>query len=512
MLCIVIKGPTWEEVVRQVAAASDCADSVELRLDMFSQINLRSSTAVSRLKELRRKFHIPMIFTLRSREQGESYSEVEERRLDEIRLLAELKPEYLDLEYTVPRSFVEEIAHSHPEIRIILSYHNFIETPFDLESLYQKMHGKPAHWYKIAVTAQSTLDALRLLAWAQGKEGSVIAISMGMLGQISRILGPIIGSPVTYASLDDNLRTAPGQLSEKTLNECYHFHKSHRNTKIYGLIGDPVDSSISDQTHNALMDRYKLSAVYVKIPLKSTELAAFFSLVKKLPFHGLSVTMPLKESVIPFLDQIDPEAKAVGAVNTLLINEDKISGYNTDGMGALDAIERKESILGKRVVIVGAGGAAKAICYEACRRGASVTILNRNAEKAHQIASRFNCSGKGLDQMPFCASEGYDILINTTSVEMPIPSDCLYPGAIIMDIKTRPLETELIKYALKKELRVIYGYQMFVEQAVGQFSLWFGKSLNAQDVRPFLDKQAAAILNMHTNENSPQRYRQAIGT
>lgn len=470
MLCVVIKGPTWEEILQQLTAASSYADCVELRLDLFSHIDIVA------LKQLREAWAMPMIFTLRCRSHGGSYAHSEENRLNEIRQLAALKPTYIDLEYNVLPSFIKEISCSYPEIKIILSYHNFTETPTDLDSLYQEMQHPSAHFYKIAVTANCSLDALHLLIWAKGKEGRVIAVSMGPQGQFGRIIGPILGIPITYASLDDGLATASGQLSAKTLKEQYHFSKLSSLTAIYGLIGDPVDASISDQTHNAFMGSNNLAAVYVKISVKPSQLAEFLLLAKQLPFRGLSVTMPLKESVIPLLDQIDPEAESIGAVNTLFFYGGKIHGYNTDGKGALNAIERTGSIEGKRVVIIGAGGAARAIAYEACRRGASVTIVNRDSEKAHRLANRFSCSSKGLEQMHICTNDGYDLLINTTPVAMPTPSEYILSTAMIMDIKTRPVETALIKCALKKGCSVIYGYQMFVEQAHGQFALWFGNT------------------------------------
>ena len=488
MICVVINGPTFQEAYRQISKALAYADLVELRLDCFTLLDLAA------LKCLRTHFSIPMIFTLRSQMQGGSYTQAEESRLADIRCLVALKPEYLDLENHVSPCFIEEISSKCPGIKLILSYHNFAETPEDLEGLYREMQKSPAFFYKIAVTACHCLDALRLVCWAKKSDDKLIAISMGSYGQVSRILGPVLGCPITYAALEEDQKSAPGQLSAQKLIELYHHYSLNPHSAIYGLIGDPVDQSISDETHNSLIAACGLDAVYVKIQVRPSELPDFFQFAKQLPFRGLSVTMPLKEHILPFLDGIEPQARDSGAVNTLLFEEGKIFGFNTDGAGALNAIEKKYQVKGKRIVIIGAGGATRAIAYEALRRGSLVTIVNRDAEKALQISRSLSCSGNGLEYMAACAEAGYDILINCTPVPLPISSDYILPQAIVMDIKTNPKETAFLKYAMEKGCRIIYGYQMFIEQALGQFNLWFKDRIAIQESREILEKKAIESL------------------
>lgn len=484
MICVVIKGPTFKEVHQQISKAIVYADLVELRLDHFDSLEL------SELKALRSDFSIPMIFTLRSQLYGGNYKESEERRLIDISQLAKLKPEYLDLESQVPSQFIEEICFQYSEIKLILSHHDFRKTPEDLDALYREMKKIPAFFYKIAVTANNCLDTLRFLCWAKKTNPQLIAISMGMHGQISRILSPILQCPIVYTALEKALKLAPGQFSGKTLIEQYHHHSLHPRTKIYGLIGDPVEQSISDNTHNHLMEVHGLDSVYVKIQVNPKELPEFLQLAKRLPFHGLSVTMPLKEHILPFLDKIDPLSLEIGAVNTLVVEKGKLLGFNTDGIGALNAIERKYPVKGKQVVIIGAGGASKAIAYETCRRGGNVTIINRDSEKARQVAQRLNCTGKGLDHMTSCAETGYDILINCTSSPMPIDPNYILPEALVMDVMTAPKETAFLKHAIEKKCKIIYGYQMFIEQALGQFHLWFNDRCDIQASRKILEKRA----------------------
>ena len=283
-----LKDPTFEEARQQISKAVVCADLVELRLDCFTLLDLVA------LKILRSQFSIPMIFTLRSQIQGGSYTQSEENRLADIRRLIELKPEYLDLENHVSACFIAEISSQCPEIKLVLSYHNFADTPEDLESIYQEMQKTPASFYKIAVTAKNCLDALRLVCWAKKSDDKLIAISMGSYGQVSRILGPMMGCPITYAALEEDQKSAPGQLSAKTLIERYHHRSLNPHTALYGLIGDPVDQSISDETHNSLITVCGIDAVYVKIQVNPSELSDFLQFAKQLPFHGLSVTMPSK--------------------------------------------------------------------------------------------------------------------------------------------------------------------------------------------------------------------------
>ncbi|MEI8124746.1 MAG: shikimate dehydrogenase [Parachlamydiaceae bacterium] len=483
MICVVIKGPDFEKAAEQIEKALPYADLVELRLDSFTTLNL------NKLKNLRSQFSIPMIFTLRSLSQGGDYIGSEENRIADIRRLATLEPEYIDLEHDTSSTFINELSYKFPNIKLILSYHNFKDTPKNLDEIYREMRKTPASFYKIAVYAKHISDALRLLIWAQQFDEQLIPISMGPHGQISRILGKI-----TYASLDDSQMTAPGQLSAQTLIERYHYRSPKK--ALYGLIGDPIDQSISDVTHNNLIGSCSLNAVYIKMEVKPSELSEFLNMAKELPFRGLSITMPLKELILPFLDNIDPQARNIGAVNTLLIENGKISGWNTDGTGALNAIERQSPVKGKHVVIIGAGGSAKAIAYEAIQRGARVTIVNRDAEKAEAIAKQFGCIGQGLEYIKTCFEIGYDILINSTPVVMPIPSQYILSGCIVMDVKTKPKKTEFLKNSEKKGCRIIYGYEMFIEQAIGQFNLWFDNKIDSEKSREILTLGANQCLSV----------------
>ncbi len=473
MLCVVIKGPSKADIEEQLNLSVQYADLVELRLDLFDRIDLDA------LKVLRAKYSIPMIFTLRSKGQGGEYRGNEEERIRLLCSLAVLKPEYLDLEYDLPPSSIASIVSVYSSTNIILSYHNFVETPRNLDAIYQTMQQIPAHFYKIAVMSHCTPDAMRLLCWTKGKaQENLIAVSMGIHGQISRIVGPITGSFLTYACLEEQGQSPIGQIDAKRLVQRYHYKSLHPKSKIYGLIGDPIEYSVGDIVHNAVFKEEGIEAVYVKMRVQPDELASFLFLARQIPLSGLSVTMPLKEAILPFLDSIEPEAKEIGAVNTVQFHEGEFIGWNTDGIGALDAIEQKLCVKGKHVLVIGAGGAAKAIIYEASQRGAKVTVVNRNKDRAAELANRFGCACKarGLDEMKDCYREGYDVLINSTPDEMPILAEHIIPGCCVMDIQTRSQNPLLLQHAFEKGCVIVEGRQMFLRQAEEQRRIWFSPS------------------------------------
>lgn len=233
--------------------------------------------------------------------------------------------------------------------------------------------------------------------------------------------------------------------------------------------------------HNRAFEFLGKNAVYVKLGLESSELAAFFKLISLLPFRGLSVTMPFKQEVMPYLDCIDTAAHSILSVNTMVIDDEGVlTGYNTDAKGALDAIEDDVMVADKTLVIIGAGGTARAIGYEAIQRKARVIFLNRTAQKAHALAAEMHCQGYGLDDIATRAFD-YDVLVNTTPLGMagqrntlPIPQDFIIPKRVVMDTVYHPMHTLLLNEAQKRDCTVVYGVQMYINQAVLQLQLWFG--------------------------------------
>lgn len=488
MLCAVIKGPSYDEVKSQITQALPLADVVEWRVDLWHKLDMAA------LEALRSQFAIPMILTLRSSHQGGRFADSKRERLKRIQDLLSLKPEYVDLEHGLDDDLAQLLTLHEPGVKLILSHHDFTGTPGDLPAIYHQMQKTQAWGYKIAVKADSALDAMRLLCWAKKAQGNKIVMSMGAQGGFSRILAPLIDSAICYASLEASEGLALGQIPLEILAGRYRYRSLNRKTTVYALIGDPVEQSIGDVVHNHFFKQQGLNAVYVKIPLKADEMAVFLKLAKEFAFGGISVTMPLKEAAFKLADEVEPGAQSIGAINTLTLREGQWVGSNTDGVGALDVIEQHGSVAGKHLVLLGAGGAGKAIAWEAHRRKAKLTVVNRDANAAIRLAANFGGLGLGMDQMEKCLKPGYAILVNSTPVEMPIKQQHLLGHAIVMDVKSKPKDTKLLLAARQKGCRLIYGYQMFVEQAVGQLMAWNGRRLDPAVCRRILNEQVAGLL------------------
>lgn len=461
MLFVSIAKP---ELMQQIPAQ---VDGVELRLDLFPCIDLEFIH-----KALQNSAH-SMMLTIRKASHGGGFLGSESERETLIKQLLSFEPDFFDLEYDMREGFLDEVSKRYPKTKFILSYHNFRETPVDLEVLYHLMVRYPAFSYKIAVMTSSTIDALRMLVFSK-KHPNVSAICMGEKGQFARVLGPVVGNLINYASFDEKQQIAPGQLTVAELMSIYHYPLLNMQTAIYGLIGNPVINSVGHLYHNDLFRKHHLNAVYVKMTVEPEELTEFVFLSKQLGLQGLSVTMPLKEAVLPFVDEIDPSARQIGAVNTLLFKNEKIFGINTDGIGALDALEQKCFVRGKNVVLIGAGGAARSIAFEAKERGANVLILNRTIQRANKLAVDIEgCSFGGLDDLP----ENYDLLVNCSPDPMPIDPKKINEGTVAMDIVYHPRKTMFLEEASLKKCQIVYGEEMFLNQAARQFSFWMKSKL-----------------------------------
>lgn len=442
MLVRVVTNPS------EIQIDNERADLIELRLDYF---------------EITEKPAFPCIFTLRKKEQGGVSTPTEENRLEKIEKYLQLEPEYLDIEADTDPEFIERIAQKFPNTKLIGSYHNFENTPEDLNATLEGMKNPHFAIYKIAVTAKSTTEMLQTMLFAKHARLPLAIISMGPFGKPSRVLGPIVGNVLDYASLeeDENLH----RYSLETLLEVFHYRKLNKDTEIYALIGDPIEKSPGHLFHNP---RFHRNAVYVKMCVQKNEVRKFFELLRNFQFGGLSVTVPLKELVYPVMDELTPIAKAVGAVNTVTFLDGKAIGTNTDAAGALNAIEREGKVKGKKVAILGAGGTARAIAYEAVQRGAVVSIFNRTPERSKRLAKEFGAAGYSLEEL---GTHPYDILVNTIPPKsIHIPE--ILEEKVVMDVVYDPKITPLLEKAKERGCQIITGEEMFLEQAVLQQKEW----------------------------------------
>lgn len=259
-------------------------------------------------------------------------------------------------------------------------------------------------------------------------------------------------------------------------------------TVLFGILGNPVRHSLSPAMHNAALGTNNINGVYVPFP--APDIAAAVTGIRGLGIIGASVTIPHKETVIGLLDAIDPVAQKIGAVNTILNEGGLLTGYNTDCLGATRALEVEINLKGVDVVILGAGGSARAIGFGLLERGAKVIICSRTESRGRDLAADLECPWVSLADV-LCLSG--NILINATSVGMqpkiehsPVPESVLPGFQVVMDIVYAPLKTRLLQEAEKKGCRIINGLEMLLFQGIAQFELWTGKQAPAGVMRKAL--------------------------
>ncbi|MGA9770794.1 MAG: shikimate dehydrogenase [Blastocatellia bacterium] len=477
-ICAVI---TEESITAARAAmnrAAGVADMIELRLDYLRDFEFGNP---DNLRALIFNKPLPVIITCRAISEGGRHYVEDNARL---RLLVEgarQLADYCDIE----ASHYSDAAKLSPDLsRLIVSYHNFDETPADIDGIYDRITACAAAIHKIAVRANSIADTLavfRLLARARTERRKMIALSMQDPGLITRVLGPAAGSFLTYASIEQGRESAPGQLTCEQLRSLYRVHQITRETIITGIIGNPVAHSASPAMHNRAFAAEGIDCVY--LPLATSDVKEFFTRFVKQsewPMRGFSVTIPHKVAVMRFLDEVDATAAKVGAVNTVVIDDGKLIGYNTDVEGAMQPLESLCRIKDMRCGVIGAGGAARAVVNGLIERGARVTLFARDMTKATALSVAFEIPAFPIESLE---SSDVQIVINTTPVGMyghseassPVPRSAFRNRRIAYDLVYNPVETRFLKEAREEGCLTISGIEMLIAQAALQFELWTGR-------------------------------------
>ncbi|MBI1747904.1 MAG: shikimate dehydrogenase [Acidobacteria bacterium] len=467
-ICAVICASTTEAALAAMKrAAAGAADLVEIRADYIEDVD------VHRLLSCRA---LPVIFTCRPARAGGRFTGPEIERLALLRHALQAGADFVDVEEDA--DVAAAFANLDPD-HAILSYHNFKETPTDLEAIYQRLKRRGAGTIKMATQANSFSDAVRLfdlLRQYRRQSPNLIVCAMGPRGQFTRLLGPWSRSFLTYASLEEGRESADGQIPLAEMVGLYRVQSLDSTTKVIGLLGTPLAHSLSPAVHNAAFHQMALASVY--IPFDADDVSRFMELADKLPLAGLSVTAPHKTNVLPLLDSMDATAKAVGAVNTCVRTERGWVGYNTDVEGCLSPLLAEDSPTYRTAVIVGAGGAARAAALAMRRLGVSIRIVHRRLEKARALAEEIGAAFGP----PASLREKTDLLINATPVGMypnvsdtPIPREYLRGYQAVYDLVYNPYRTRLLEEAKAEGLRTIHGLEMFLAQAALQFRIWTGQ-------------------------------------
>ena len=453
------------------ARAVKWADVVELRLDCLDGALEDVSRIVGSLPR-------PVILTFRPAEQG-GYR----------KLTREVREAFWRNEATRGEAVWWDLeADVAPDVspdwsRTIISHHDFSGLPGDLDQIYERLAQTPAHVIKIAVQANDILDCIpifRLLDQARHDKRGIIAIAMGNAGIATRILGPSRGSFLTYGSLDDDRATAPGQVNGPKLRSVYNIDAIDRETMICGLVGMPVMHSVSPHIHNAAFASGGINGVY--LPFEVRDVNQFCKRMVhprttelRWNLRGLSITAPQKQAVMEDLDWIEPDAKHIGAVNTVVVENDRLLGYNTDAAGFIEPLRKHGSLAGSNVAIIGAGGAARAAIWALQKQGAGITLFARDVAKAQS----FDILCKPLTGASF---NGYDLVINATPLgsgehidQSPATAEQLSGARCVYDLVYNPIETRLLKEAREAGCQTLGGLEMLVAQAIIQFELWTGE-------------------------------------
>jgi 3-dehydroquinate dehydratase/shikimate dehydrogenase len=541
-LAVPIAAQNLEQAQQQTKAALAAgAEMLELRTDYLENLSVDlARDLIAAVKTIAGR-RLPVIVTCRDNRQGGAIDYPQQLRIDVLTAALKAGAEFIDFEY---ENFLS--AETQEQIRValsgslrgrlILSAHNFQTGFAGISKLYRSILSVcQVAIPKIVYTANHINDCFEAFDLLHQTSGERITFCMGEAGIISRIIAKKLNSFVTFASIDDQTTTALGQLPIRQLKELYRYDSIDAATELYGVIADPVGHSLSPAIHNAFFAEKGMNKLYLPLLVKGgrSEFDLFMRNVlsrKWLNFGGFSVTIPHKENALNFVQgrgwRVEPLTKKIGAANTLVVSkDDMLKAYNTDYSAALDSITSglgitRAGLKELPVVIIGAGGVARAIVAGLSDAGAKIKIYNRTVEKAQKLAAEFGCEFAPLDDLP---NLGAKLVINCTSIgmkktedgkqetedrrqktedqrpktshETPLPEEYLKKDMVVFDTVYNPAQTLLLKQAKKKRAKTIDGLSMFINQAAAQFKLFTGQDANHDLMR----KVVVGYLSKNTN-------------
>jgi 3-dehydroquinate dehydratase / shikimate dehydrogenase len=462
LLCATVAGGTMDGMRRDRDAVSS-ADIVELRLDLVDRPDVAAALHGRRT---------PVIVTCRAGWEGGGFTGSEEERRRILETALELGAEFVDVEAAA--GFVGDFVRARGGRGIIISQHIFDRAPSDMASRYATMRATGAEVVKIA-THVDTLEEL-LPLFELGRSGHDIAgqghvlLAMGPVGAPSRVLAARLRNRWTYAG--DGI--APGQFPASRLLDEFRFRRLSADGALYGVVGNPISHSLSPAMHNAGFEAANIDAAYV--PLQAHSAEDFVRFAKTMGLRGASITAPFKVALLPHVDEVEPLARRVGAINTIVARDGRWLGANTDVEGFLAPLAERIGLKGARVSILGAGGAARAVAVALASQGAAVTVCARRPEAAGAIAGLVNGA---VGEFPPKASS-WDVLVNATTAGShadpvnPIAGAAL-DGEIVFDLIYAPARTALLEDAREAGCLTIGGLEMLIAQAERQFELWTGR-------------------------------------
>jgi 3-dehydroquinate dehydratase / shikimate dehydrogenase len=480
-VCVAIIGSTAAEMIEKATSVVKETPFLEFRLDYLEKPLL----ALPKLKHFfAHNTAATAIATCRRAAGGGKFVGSVAAEVEILSKAAENGFHIVDLELESAESMKKADLQKLREtgVALIISYHDFNATK-DLDGIYERIAPFAPDFVKIVPTAKSLVDNVTLIRFLErmNDHTNIIGICMGDAGVISRVLGVRAGSAFTFAAATFGEETGPGQIAARTLLETYRIDHVDAATKVYGVAGNPIKSSLSPIMMNMAFRRETVNAVY--LALQTNKLADLLKLVQEIPIQGLSVTMPLKQEIMAHLERTDPLSAKIGACNTVLRvpsgeNAGKLFGFNTDVAGIVGPLEKRLSLRGAKVLVLGAGGAARAAVFGLRDKGADVFILNRTAETAQKLARQ---SGSKTIKKDAVSKTTFDVILNATPVGMagnkaaPLLEAKDLNTKLVFDLVYNPLETPLLRMARQQSINIITGVEMFVQQGARQFEIFTGK-------------------------------------
>jgi 3-dehydroquinate dehydratase/shikimate dehydrogenase len=500
-VCLALSADTADEMFQTAESMARDNPFVEFRLDYLKQ-PLAAVLKVRRFLETHQ--YITAIGTCRRAANGGKFKGSLAAQLAVLNKAHAAGCQIVDIELeSALKTKPDVLARLRKTAGVIISFHDFRATR-NLESTLEKMLKIPADFYKIVTTATTLSDNVTMMKFlqAQSDKNAIIGLCMGEQGIISRVLSVRAGSVFTFGAVSAESKTAPGQMSARDLRSIYRIEQVDAATRIYGVAGDPIEQSLSPIVMNTALRRENVNGVYVGLHAKT--LKDLLYCVREIPLHGLSVTMPYKQSIVEHLDNTDAHTAKIGACNTVVRGQDgKLYGFNTDIVGIIRPLEQRITIENSKALVIGAGGAARAAVFGLKERGAEVWILNRTAVKAQKLARQAKAhviKRADVRKTPF------DVIINATPVGMGNTKDCPLKedeiqAKVVFDMVYDPVETRLLQIARSKGIAVVAGIEMFVHQAARQFEIWTGKPAPSGEmlrvVTIALQERAAAAHKHH---------------
>jgi 3-dehydroquinate dehydratase / shikimate dehydrogenase len=469
----------------------------EFRLDYLKEF----TDFESRLHQMLVRLRLPhTIATCRRQEAGGQFDGSVKEQLSILQSAVRAGCQWVDIEMESIAEQGRTVVREFKPAKVIVSYHNYKKTPA-MGPIYRRLSRLPVTAVKLAGHARQlrdNLQILRVLKSRGSRRGSKsVGLAMGPSGLPSRLLALRWGSLFTYSSPGNHHGVAAGQLPWDVMRTLYRVERIDHRSKLYGVVGSHAAVSLSPTMHNAAFQAKRVNAIY--LPCQTSKLSDFVAFAEALGFQGFSVTMPFKRAIIRHLDWLDPLARQIGACNTVALQRGQWMGWNTDAAAVVEILTKRLRLAGSRILILGAGGAARAAAFALRAEGAEVLLAARREAASKSLARLVSAqaiSWSNADNLDV------DAVINATPVGMAphtegLPIDLARLRVrVVFDMVYYPLETRFLAEARGRGLITISGIEMLVAQGARQFEIWTGqaapRALMEQAVRHALSHPVSA--------------------